>query len=311
MSLDRLGKKDRAVIKAFAERRALSGHKLDTDGRKLDIVGLGGSDIAVWKDGKIHFPGTHGSRSGQYVEGQVRRAVAKNDLYNGRGYNPKGATKYRAIKWRRSSDETEPVGQWHSARSEALRDAYSDFAPHRRATYEIEDSHGNRKELTESQYNRAEQWYAGAMSERDAKGVWGNPKRVKNSHSPERSSREFSAWTREADNETVAAAEKGEKGDLVGMLDRVMNAEYALGRAAVERRYAGESVSADDDKTFRRLINGRSSWAESVVAYMRDVMGVAANPRRRKRKKNQHHKAAPTKFTAVPKKNASRKRRSR
>jgi hypothetical protein len=83
-----IGKKDKAVIKAFTERRALDGHKLTTNGTKLDLVGLGGSDIAHWKGDKIHFPGHHGSRSGQLVERAIARAAAKNDLYNGRGYNP-------------------------------------------------------------------------------------------------------------------------------------------------------------------------------------------------------------------------------
>jgi hypothetical protein len=81
--------------------------------------------------------------------------------------------KYRAVKWRTSSDETTPVGKWHTSRAEALADAYHDYAPHRRAFYEIESSNGTRKELTPRQYDKAERTYYGQMRARDARGVWG------------------------------------------------------------------------------------------------------------------------------------------
>ncbi len=85
--MDRLSKQDKAVIRAFTEKRALGGNDLDTDGTRLDIVGLGGGSTAVWKSGKIHLNDT-GSRSGQLVQRAIAREAPKNDLYNGRGYNP-------------------------------------------------------------------------------------------------------------------------------------------------------------------------------------------------------------------------------
>jgi len=194
----------------------------------------------------------------------------------------KTGTKYRAIKWYRDSDDTTPVGQWQTKRSVALRDAYADYAPHYRGFYEIESSHGKRAELTDEEYENARSWYHDSMQARDERGVWGNPRgRKKNTHQPSRSAREFSAWVREADKDAYAAYEKGNQGDVVGLLDSVINASYALGRAAVERRYAGDNVDPKDEKMFREMINGRSRWAESILTYMRESMGVAANPSRR------------------------------
>lgn len=83
----RLGKQDKAVIRAFTERRTLDGHKLTTNGTKLEGYWMGGNDLAHWRDGKIHLPDT-GSRSGQTVQNAVRREAPKNDLFNGRGWNP-------------------------------------------------------------------------------------------------------------------------------------------------------------------------------------------------------------------------------
>lgn len=85
----RLGKQDKAVIRAFTERRAMDGHKLTTDGTRLDGLWMGGNDLANWYDGKIHLLDT-GSRAGQTVQNAVRREAPKNDLYNGRGWNPRG-----------------------------------------------------------------------------------------------------------------------------------------------------------------------------------------------------------------------------
>ena len=82
-----LSKTDKAVIRAFTEQRAASSKKLETDGQRLDIIGMGGQRAAEWKGDKIHFNDL-GSRSGQTVQAAVRKAAPKNDLYNGRGWNP-------------------------------------------------------------------------------------------------------------------------------------------------------------------------------------------------------------------------------
>lgn len=104
------------------------------------------------------------------------------ELYEQRGSGPglivrprTKARKYqfRAIRWHRSSDETETVGPWRASKCEALTDAYADYAPHKRAFWEIERSDGRRQELTERQHENAEAWYHDSIATRNARGVWG------------------------------------------------------------------------------------------------------------------------------------------
>ena len=72
----RLGKSDKAVIKAFLDQRALDGHKLSTDGKRLDGHWMGGNKLASWKGDRIDLPDT-GSRAGQSVQSAVRREAPK------------------------------------------------------------------------------------------------------------------------------------------------------------------------------------------------------------------------------------------
>ena len=75
----KLGKKDKAVIDAFTSKKPMEGKKLDTDGKKLDGVWMGGNGIASWKDGKIHFSYA-GGRAAQTVQRAVKRNAAPNDI---------------------------------------------------------------------------------------------------------------------------------------------------------------------------------------------------------------------------------------
>lgn len=83
--MNRIGKKDRAVIDAFTEQRPMSGLKLDTDGERLDGAWMGGRDIASWERGKIVFHDL-GSRSAQQVQRAIAKVAPKFDLLNGRGW---------------------------------------------------------------------------------------------------------------------------------------------------------------------------------------------------------------------------------
>jgi len=74
-----LGDKDRKVIDAFTSQQAAQGNKLSTDGTKLDGHWMGGSGIAEWRNGKIHFNDL-GSRAAQTVQNAVRKSAPKNDL---------------------------------------------------------------------------------------------------------------------------------------------------------------------------------------------------------------------------------------
>jgi len=290
--MDRMGKKDKAVIRAFTEGRAAEGQKLRTDGERLDGIWMGGNGIAEWKSGKIRFNDL-GSRSAAFVQRAVAREAPKNDLVgggtgwtggddptsSGRRNPKKNPTQYRAIKWRRSSDDTTPVGKWHSARSEALRDAYRDYEPHAPATYEIEDSTGRRKELTDAQMQKAEDWYYESMSARDATGVWGNP-RSKNSHDPGKSAREFRAAIDRANENIVESAAAGLRGNTAKMLKHIIAAASWVGRAGAELKYAGpEEIPAGLKADYEQLAAGMRTWGDTTAEYMRDEMGIAANPR--------------------------------
>ena len=93
--MDRIGKKDKAVIKAFTEQRTATGHKLDTDGQQLDGMWMGGRRIASWEPTLYPKTGTissqivfHdlGSRSAQQVQRAIAKVAPKFDLKNGRGW---------------------------------------------------------------------------------------------------------------------------------------------------------------------------------------------------------------------------------
>lgn len=80
---------------------------------------------------------------------------------------------YRAIKWRRSSDDITVVAPFRATRNEALADVFGDYAPHARAVYEIELSCGERLELSDEEHELAVESYHEAIASRDALGVWG------------------------------------------------------------------------------------------------------------------------------------------
>ena len=47
----RLGMRDHKVLAAFVDREPMEGHKLSTDGERLDGHWIGGARIAEWIDG--------------------------------------------------------------------------------------------------------------------------------------------------------------------------------------------------------------------------------------------------------------------
>lgn len=64
------------AIDAFVERRSYQADRgtLDSDGRSLTQVGMGGQKLAVWRgDGKVVFVGDHSTR----FQDQVIRALTK------------------------------------------------------------------------------------------------------------------------------------------------------------------------------------------------------------------------------------------
>lgn len=80
----RLGTRDHKVLAAFVDKKPLDGHKLWTDGNRVDGHWMGGRDIAYWSGGQIHF-GDLGSRAAQSVQNAIRRHAAPVQLAEFKG----------------------------------------------------------------------------------------------------------------------------------------------------------------------------------------------------------------------------------
>ena len=75
-----VGKKDKAVIRAFLDRKAMEGAKLTTDGKSLDGMWMGGKGIAIWNpkgDGKGIIINELGSKAAQSVQNALRKVAPK------------------------------------------------------------------------------------------------------------------------------------------------------------------------------------------------------------------------------------------
>jgi len=68
---------DKKVIDAFIDKQPGDSKNLHSDGRTLDIHGMGGSGVAAWKGGKIDLKDI-GSRSGQTVHRYIRKEAPAN-----------------------------------------------------------------------------------------------------------------------------------------------------------------------------------------------------------------------------------------
>ena len=82
-----IGRKDARVLRAFSEQKPEVGHKLTTDGVRLDGLWMGGTGIAAWSGGKIEL-GDLGSKASQSVQRSLLAYVAPNDI---RKSNPHGS----------------------------------------------------------------------------------------------------------------------------------------------------------------------------------------------------------------------------
>lgn len=82
-----IGRKDARVLKSFSEQRPEVGHKLTTDGVRLDGLWMGGTGIAAWSGGKIEL-GDLGSKAALSVQRSLMAYVAPNDI---RKSNPHGS----------------------------------------------------------------------------------------------------------------------------------------------------------------------------------------------------------------------------
>lgn len=72
-----LGKPDKKVIDAFLDKKKGSSKNMETDGKTLDISGMGGKGVAKWVGGKVNLVDL-GSRSGQTVHSYIRKEAPAN-----------------------------------------------------------------------------------------------------------------------------------------------------------------------------------------------------------------------------------------
>jgi len=75
----KLGPKDKKVIDAFTEKKEADSDKLESTGKQLDGLWMGGKKIAYWEDGKIKM-GDLGDRSSQTVQRALKKMTPKNML---------------------------------------------------------------------------------------------------------------------------------------------------------------------------------------------------------------------------------------
>lgn len=102
----RLGKLDRKVISAFLDKKPFSGRKLESTGKRLDGMWMGGNGIAEWKGGKIHLHDL-GSRAAQMVQRALLKETPKNWL--AKAGNPYLGDAVKLAKARRSKPPPLPA----------------------------------------------------------------------------------------------------------------------------------------------------------------------------------------------------------
>jgi len=73
---------DKKVIKAFIDKKPLEGRKLDTDGKKLDGMWMGGRGQAEWRGGKIVLR-DQGGKSSDVIHRFIRKNAPRNWIAEG------------------------------------------------------------------------------------------------------------------------------------------------------------------------------------------------------------------------------------
>ena len=93
----RLGISDHKVLRAFAEKQPAEGHKLSTDGQRLDGHWLGGTGIARWERGQITLrdPGSHAAQS---VQRALRKHAAPRDFSDFAGISGRAKRHHTSVK---------------------------------------------------------------------------------------------------------------------------------------------------------------------------------------------------------------------
>ncbi|MED5339387.1 MAG: hypothetical protein VYE43_02975, partial [Pseudomonadota bacterium] len=69
--------KDKSVIDAFYDKKPLEGRLLNTDGMSLEKVGMGGQEIAHWKNGKIKITAVSDVKSTEQILNYLKKSIPK------------------------------------------------------------------------------------------------------------------------------------------------------------------------------------------------------------------------------------------
>ena len=257
----RLGKSDKAVIKAFLDQRPLDGHKLSTDGKRLDGHWMGGNKIAAWKGDKIDLPDT-GSRAGQTVQSAVRREAPKkwiadnpdkpgpdNPIYvRGLGHVYIDSDDYlmlsdgRGSVGRIVSGTIKPSRDLGGAEASRLLAAFAEFGSPAKTT-----KRGGKKKNPSRASGRA-----------------------RNSHDSNQSARVFKAAVEAAERELLTANDNLERKKAAASIKALVRAAYWIGEASAERGYARSGVrtlSIEEherlDKRLREMRSGMENWGKN------------------------------------------------
>ena len=75
-----LGDRDRKVVDAFIDQKGMDGKILTTDGKKLELSGMGGGVVAKWDGDLIEFGADLGSRTYDSIVRAVKKVAPKNLL---------------------------------------------------------------------------------------------------------------------------------------------------------------------------------------------------------------------------------------
>jgi hypothetical protein len=75
-----LSPNDKKVVDAFTDQKSMEGKTLSTDGKKLELMGMGGGVVATWRNGVVEIGDDLGSRTFDTIVRALRKATPKNLL---------------------------------------------------------------------------------------------------------------------------------------------------------------------------------------------------------------------------------------
>lgn len=77
----KLGNRDKKVITAFTNQEADESKKLKSTGKRLDIMAMGGTSVAYWKDDSVMLTDL-GSKAAQTVQNKIKKEMPSNKVFH-------------------------------------------------------------------------------------------------------------------------------------------------------------------------------------------------------------------------------------